>query len=95
MAVQKQFIIKADDYGRRGANLDPWRRFIDCALNEYLTLSVGVVGFEFTLNKAVPLYLRAIVEEYGIEVWNHSYKHPNFTTLNQAQIENIYFRKFS
>jgi hypothetical protein len=88
MAVQKQFIIKADDYGRRGANLDSWRRFIDCALNEYLTLSVGVVGFEFTQNKAVPLYLRSIVEEYGIEVWNHSNKHPNFTALNQAQIEN-------
>lgn len=88
MANQKQFIIKADDYGRGGANLDPWRRFIDCALDEYLTLSIGVVGSEFTQNKAVPLYLRSIVEEYGIEVWNHSNKHPNFITLNQAQIEN-------
>ena len=86
MATQKQFIIKADDYGRGGANLDPWRRFIDCALDEYLTLSIGVVACEFTQNKAVPLYLRSIIEEYGIEVWNHSNTHPNFTKLNKEQI---------
>jgi len=91
MATQKQFIIKADDYGRGGANLDPWRRFIDCALDEYLALSIGVVASEFTQNKAVPLYLRSIVEEYGIEVWNHSNTHPNFTQLNKDQIDKEIF----
>jgi peptidoglycan/xylan/chitin deacetylase (PgdA/CDA1 family) len=86
MATQKQFIIKADDYGRGGANLDPWRRFIDCALDEYLTLSIGVVGGELRNIKSVSPYLRSIVEEYDIEIWNHSNTHPNFIQLNQEEI---------
>lgn len=83
---QNTFILKADDFGRNGVPLDQWRRFIDISLNYNNTVSIGVVTKELTLNSSAPKYLRAIHEEYGIEVWNHSHGHQNITRLSEKEI---------
>ena len=86
MAQEKQFIIKADDFGRGGSNLDPWRRFIECVLNKGLTASVGVVSLELAARKSNCRYLGSICDEYSFEIWNHSHQHKNFVELSSEQI---------
>lgn len=97
---KRMFIIKADDYGRNGASIEPWRRFIDSVLDLQLNASIGVVGVELGKNLAVSRYLRAMHEEYDMEVWNHSHTHSDYTKnsddiivkdlhLSQAKINDL------
>lgn len=87
MFRQKTFIIKADDYGRNAASIDPWRRFFDLVLEYNFIASVGVVTSELSINPAVARYLRSMHEEYDIELWNHSHTHRNLCTLSDAVIK--------
>jgi peptidoglycan/xylan/chitin deacetylase (PgdA/CDA1 family)/SAM-dependent methyltransferase len=81
MATQRQLIIKADDYGRT-LGLEPWRRFFDCALEAGYLPSVGVIAASFGRKASGEThYLRALREEYGLEIWNHSLNHPDFAKL--------------
>jgi hypothetical protein len=91
----KKFIIKADDYGRNGASIEPWRRFFDSVLNRNLAVSVGVVSLELNKNRAVPLYLSALHYEYRFEVWNHSHTHSDFRKLNKNSIVDEVFNSQS
>jgi hypothetical protein len=84
---QRQVIIKADDYARGMCSLDPWRRFIDVTVDGGGVPTVGVVAQALqTPRSASASYLRAIREEYGVEVWNHSFLHRDLTSLDEDAI---------
>jgi len=86
---QKHLIIKADDYGRLGANIDPWRRFFDVALNLSQNVSIGVVAEHLGSIGGMPhvtRYLRSLREEYDFEIWNHSNSHRDFRELSEEII---------
>lgn len=87
MSTQKQVLIKADDYGRSGANSDPWRRFFDCVLDTGYAPSVGVVAESLGKpDKTTSLLLGTLSRGYGLEIWNHSLTHRDFTRLTSEQI---------
>lgn len=78
---QPRYIIKADDYGR-GPLLDHWRRFIDLCLNFSALPSIGVVGSDFAPNRRAHVLARFAAENYGVEFWNHSYRHASLLGLS-------------
>ncbi len=87
---QKHVIVKADDYARTGSCLDPWRRFVGVMCDNHCVASVGVVGGALGTNripKSLAPFLRAIVQEYRWEVWNHSQHHRDMRSMSAAEIE--------
>jgi peptidoglycan/xylan/chitin deacetylase (PgdA/CDA1 family) len=77
LSAAPQIIIKADDVGNRGAQLEPaWQRFVDLIEAKDIQASIGLVTDSLEAdNEAFLAWIRDQHDSGLIEFWHHGYDH--------------------
>ncbi len=79
-------VLKADDLGMGfGIGMQNFRRLFDMIADRMLCISIGAIGDVRKLPRSDLTYLRSVFACESFELWNHSRRHLDMTTLAKPQ----------